>query len=460
MTDTQKKTYKNKKKNEIDMLHGPLAGKILAVALPLAAISVLQQFFNAADVAVVGRFASSESMAAVGTNTPIVNLFITFFTGLSTGGNVAISTAIGRGEPDKVRKAVKTVFTMSLVSALIVLVLGQIVARPFLLLLDAPANILDKALLYLRIYLFAMAFAVVYNFASAVLRSKGDTKRPLYCLIASGVLNVVLNVLFVVAFRLDVAGVALATLISNAVCADATVYLLLREELPFRISFADLGIDREALGFTLRIGLPTGIQSSLFSLSNMFIQSAINSFGPACIAGNTAATNFEFISYFIVAAFAQTCTTFTSQNYGAADADRCRRVFRDCILMGVGLSFTASMIFFFGRNLWLGFFTTEAAVITYGGYRMTFVVMLEWLTGFNEMPAAGLRGMGISIPPMIITIMGSCVFRILWINTAFRMFPRIEVLMMVYSVSWMLISIFMTSLYFKKRKSMLAVLAA
>ena len=441
------------------MLHGPLAGKILAVALPLAAMSILQQLFNAADVAVVGQFASSNALAAVGANTPIINMFLTLFTGLATGGNVAIATYIGRGIHEKVQDAVNTVFTLSLICAGIVVVVGQLAARPLLLLVNTPDTVLDQAVLYLRIYLFAMMFAVIYNYASAILRSKGDTRRPLYCLVASGILNVLLNLFFVIICKMDVAGVAIATLIANAVCAGATVILLLKEETPFRISFRRLHINKDIFRFTMRIGLPAGLQGMLFSVSNIVIQSGINSFGTECIAGNTAAMNFEFIAYFMINAFSQTITTFVSQNYGAGNYARCKKAFWMSYGMGSLGSFAIGSCFFFFGSFWLSLFTSSQEAIAFGMIRMTFIVFLEILTGTYEMPGAAMRGMGVSLLPSIITFLGSCVFRIIWVNTIFQASHELRTLLIVYPVSWILMGLVMFPIYFfirrKKCKSLL-----
>lgn len=437
-------------KKEIDMLHGSTIDKIITIALPLAAISILQQFFNAADVAVVGRFGSSTALAAVGANTTIINMFITFFSGLSAGGNVALSTAIGEDNPNKVKKTVNTVFTLSLISAVIVIVAGQIIAKPLLQLIGTPDSILKQALLYLRIYFFALMFAVIFNFTSAILRSKGDTQRPLYCLIASGILNIILNLIFVIGFHLDVAGVALATLISNILCALLTIYFLMNEKDDLKISFKELKIEKESLIYTLKIGLPAGVQGMLFSVSNMIIQTGINSFGADCIAGNTAAMNFEFIAYFIVNAFGQTALTFMSQNYGATQYDRMKKVCRECLLLGLGCSFVLSLCFYMFGRFWIGLFTTSSAVMGFALVRMQYVVLLEPITAFNEMPSAGLRSMGISIEPTIISILGSCVLRIIWVNTIFTKWHTIQVLMLVYPVSWVFIGILAGLLYIVK----------
>lgn len=439
----------NENKNKIDMLNGPLTGKILRVALPMAAMSILQQFFNAADVAVVGRFASKDAIAAVGANTSIINMFITLFTGLATGGNVAIATLIGKKRKDELSDALQTVYTLSLISGLIILILGEVFARSLLELIGTPDNIIDSALLYLRIYIFAMVFGIVYNFMSAILRSRGDTKRPMYCLIASGVINVLLNLLFVIVFRMDVAGVALATLIANIFCALATIVLLMREEPPMKLAVGKFMLVKRPLLFTLRIGLPAGIQGLLFSVSNVLIQSGINSFGSDCIAGNTAALNFEFIAYFVINAFAQTTTTFVSQNYGAGKKDRCRRSTRICLLMGVSMCLLVSGIFFLGAGMWLSLFTTEAGVLAFAFIRMRLVVMMEPLTGLYEIPSSALRGYGIAMPPTIITIIGSCVLRVVWMCTIFRTFNSYGALIIVYPVSWILISVVMGIYYLK-----------
>ena len=343
---------KKRKRNEIDMLNGPMAGRIVLMALPLAAISILQQLFNAADVAVVGRFASDTALAAVGANTPVINMFLTLLTGIATGGNVAISTLIGEGRSNKIKDAVHTVFTISLIGGVSIVVIGQIIAKPLLELINVPDDVIGQSLTYLRIYLFAMMFAVIYNFASAILRSKGDTRRPLYCLIASGIINVILNLVFVIGFSLDVVGVATATLIANFVCALATVIILIKEDSYLKLDLRDLRLDAVPLKFTLRIGIPAGLQGMMFSVSNIIIQSGINSFGADCIAGNTAALNYEFVTFFIISAFAQTATTYTSQNYGAGNSERCRKVMRYSMLLGIGMCFALCMIIVAAPYFW------------------------------------------------------------------------------------------------------------
>lgn len=439
-------------KNEINMLQGPITGNLLRIALPMAAFSILQQLFNAADVAVVGRFASSNAIAAVGASTPIINMFITFFGGLSTGGNIAISNYIGSGDNVKVNKAVRSVFTLSLICAALVVIFGEFLARPILTLLNTPDEILDKAVLYLRLYFVAMIFAVIYNFGASILRSKGDTKRPLYCLIASGIINVLLNLLLVIVFKMDVAGVGIATLIANIICCTATVIILLREKDSFKISFKTLCLDKQSIAFTLRIGLPAGIQGMLFSISNMFIQTAINSFGPNCISGNTAAMNFEYMAYFFINSFGQASATYMSQNFGAKQYDRFKKVFKLSVIIGSVITLAVCCLFYFAKGFWIGLFTKDPNVQYYAFIRMLVVVLPQPLTSLNEMSASALRSMGISLPPTIVSITGSCLFRIIWINTLFRFFPSIWMIMVVYPISWILLGIAMYILYANKRK--------
>lgn len=437
-----------KKNNEIDMINGPLFFKILSVALPLASISILQQMFNAADVAVVGNFASENAIAAVGANTPVINIFLTFFTGLATGGNIAISNFIGRQNGPATKKAVHTVFSISLVSAVLVFIIGQIIANPVIHAINTPDEILKSAMLYFRIYLGAMFFAVIFNFNSAILRSKGDTKRPLICLIISGIANVLLNLVFVIVFHLDVAGVAIATLISNAFCAFATTLILTKDRGDVSLDLKELGVDKETLKFALRIGLPTAFQGALFSFSNIIIQSAINSLGANCIAGNTAALNYEYIAYFIVSAFSQTATTFYSQNYAAQKYDRTKKIFYICLASAFGFCFILSGTFLLFNNFFISLFSTNAAVMAYALLRLKYVAFLEPLTAINEIPSGALRAMGVALPPTIISIMGTCVLRIFWVNTVFKLHPDALSLLIVYPISWILIGGCMMVLYF------------
>lgn len=431
-----KQSENNKK--QMDMLHGSLWNKVLLVALPLAASSILQQLFNSADVAVVGRFASGHALAAVGGNSAVINLLINLFVGLSVGANVVIGNYIGQGRRERLKQVVQTVMFLAVVSGLFVMVLGIVAARPVLELIKTPDEIINLAMLYLRIYMLGMPFIMVYNFGSAILRSIGDTKRPLFCLIISGVINVILNLILVIGFELDVAGVAIATVVSNVVSSGIVVYILMHEEESLRLTFHDFKINMHDLGKVLRIGMPAGIQGMVFSLSNVCIQSAINSFGPDAIAGSVAALNFEYCSYFVINAFNQTTVTFTSQNFGAKQYDRCKRVYRCCMILGMSFCAALSLFFILGRHLFIRAFTVEPPIIEYAMIRMTHVMLLEFMTGSYEISGAALRGMGYSILPTIITVLGSCGFRVLWLYTIFRRMQTFEWIMNVYPVSWIL----------------------
>ncbi len=316
------------KAKNVDMLSGPLAMPMLAFALPLIASGVLQQSFNSVDVAVVGRFAGSDALAAVGSNGPVIGLLINMFIGLSVGVNVVIANYIGQRNSRGVRAAVSASAVLAIVSGVLMLAVSQLVARPILEALDTPESCLDQAVLYLRIYAVGMPFMIVYNFGSAVLRSVGDTRRPFYSLVASGVVNVCLNLVLVIGFGMGVDGVAWATVISNVVNAAIITMLLVREKGDIRLDFSSIRPHGSQLRKICAVGIPAGLQSTVFSISNVFILSAINSFGATAAAGSAAAINYEMYCYFVINAFGQTAVAFTSQNYGAGQLDRCRRVLR------------------------------------------------------------------------------------------------------------------------------------
>lgn len=436
------------------MLHGPFAAKLLQVAMPLAAVQLLQQLFNAADTAVLGQFAGDTAVAAVGANSTVVATLLTLFTGLATGGNVCLAMYIGRGEQGKISDALHTIMALAGVSGLIVLAVGQLIARNVLILMKTPDEILAQATLYLRLYLFAMMFTVIYNYASAILRSKGDTKRPLYALAGSGVLNVLLNLFFVIICHMDVAGVAIATIISNGLCAAITVWFLLREEGMLRLYPSKLHFSRKPLIFVLQIGIPAGLQGMLFTLSNMLIQSGVNSFGPDCIAGNTIASNYQFVGWFIVNAFSQAAVTFVSQNYGAHNFDNCRKVVRYSMAISFSMATICSVFFFVFSDACMLIFTDSRSVVDYGYVRMLTCTLPEALTATYEISASGLRGRGLSVAPMVLSIMGNVALRIVWISTVFVKWHSFFALLMVYPISWILLGIAMNILYFIKIKQL------
>ena len=428
--------------------------KILLFALPLAISSILQQLFNSVDVAVVGRFASSEALAAVGSNSSVISLLINLFVGISVGANVVIANYIGQGKTEKIQDAVHTVMIISLISGVFLLVLGLMIARPILEIMGTPENVIDLAVLYLHIYFLGMPFLMIYNFGAAVLRSKGDTKRPLYCLIISGVINACLNLLFVIVFKLSVAGVAIATVIADGVSAVLIIYFLMNEEETIRLRLNKLKIKKSELIKVIKIGVPAGLQGVVFSVSNVCIQTAINSFGSDAVAGSATGLNFEYFTYFTISAFVQAAVTFTSQNYGARNFKRCKKIFVYSMISSVVICGLMSAIFVVGRDFFAEIYTTDKAVLEYASIRMVHVLLFECLASSYEIGGAALRGLGYSMTPAVLTVLGSCVFRLIWIYTVFNKFRSFEMLMNVYPVSWIITGIAVLIAYAIVRKKL------
>ncbi len=421
---------------EMDMLHGGLAGNLILFAIPLACSSILQQLFNSADVAVVGRFAGDLALAAVGSCVALVGIFVNLIVGLSVGPNAALATLIGQKKRDQISGMLHTILAFGGILGLILMCVGMGLARGILELSGTPESVIDEALLYIRIYFLSIPFMVIYNFGSAILRSFGDSRHPMYYLLVSGMLNVVLNLLLVIVFHLGVAGVAIATVTSNILSAGLVIRNLHHRNDEFRLQFRCLRIDKRDLSRVLRIGIPAGIQGAIFSVSNVFIQSGINTFGENAIAGSSLALNFEYFTYDIASAFAQAAVTFTSQNYGAGNIKRCKRVFWLCMLFGIGFTEILAIIFMIWDDFFVGIYTTSSAVAVYGLIRMHHVCSLEGLTATYEVESAALRGMGKSMEPSVITILGTVVFRLIWLVTVFRCFPTYDMLMNVYVASW------------------------
>ena len=430
------------------MLNGPLAGPIILFALPLALSSMLQQLFHAADTAVAGRFASSQAMAAVGSNSSVINLVVALFVGLSVGTNVVIASLIGRGRKDEIPTAVHTAVVVALISGVLLLFVGIGIARPMLTLMNTPEDVLDLAVLYLRIYFLGMPFIMLYNFGAAILRSKGDSTRPVYALICGGVLNVLLNLLLVIVFHLHVIGVASATVTSNVVSSFLVMWFLLHEEDEFRLNPKNLQIHRGYLMQMIRIGLPAGLQGVVFSLSNTVIQSGVNSFGSSASAGSAAALNFEIIAYYIVNSFNQATVTFTSQNYAAGKYDRVKKVFRLAILFTVIGAGTLDFLFIAGRHFTLSLFTTDPEVFKYAVIRFTHILAFQWMVSSYEISGSAMRGMCYSMTPTVITIFGTCVFRIFWVLTLFPRHRDFGFLLYVYPASWLITGSLVLLAYF------------
>ena len=447
------------KTRKMDMLSGSIADKILFFAIPLAASSILQQLFNAVDVAVVGHFASNpaEATAAVGCNGPVINLIINLFVGISVGANVVVSKFIGSGDKENANRAVHTAMTLAVISGVFLLVFGLLISRPVLVAMNTPESVLPYALLYLRIYALGMPFIMIYNFGSAILRCIGDTKRPLIALVFSGIFNAGLNLFLVIVFHLDVAGVALATVISNVISSSMIFVFLLREKSEVHLDVHMLSIDRKYIGNILRIGVPAGIQSMVFSFSNVIIQSVVNSFGTSAVAGTAVSLNYDNFSYFVVSAFSQATVTFTSQNFGAGKSDRCRKIFRTSLLLALACSFVISWIFILGRTFFTALFTSDPVVQDYAMLRMKVVLTLYLLVSTYEVGGAALRGIGYSMMPAILTIFGVCVFRLIWAYTVATVHHDFVVLMTVYPVSWIITGSLVLSCYFFIRREVLPV---
>ncbi len=442
-------------KKDMDLLNGTLWDKIVLFAVPLAFTGVLQQLFNAADVAVLGRFVSSEAMAAVGNNVPIIGLIISLCIGLALGANVVVARFLGMKDEEKASKAVQTAFGLAVVFGIAVTIFGELATGWILGQMDVPESVLDHAETYLRIFLLGMPFVAVYNFLGAVYRSKGDTRTPLWALCAATVFNIAGNLFFVLVLDWGVAGVALATALANGVAAVILFVCLIRMPGVLHLDVKRLfAVDKEALRMMVRIGWPAGLQGMVFSLSNLVIQSAINSLGPEVMAGSVAAFTIEINVYCFINAFGLATTTFVSQNYGAGNLERCRRV----TWVSMGLNFIATIILIgfitlFGKEL-LGCFTDVSSVIALGWIRILYVVLPEPINVFMETVSGAMRGYGYSLPPAMVTLVCICSVRIAWVYTVFTVEPTYESLMTVYPISWLVTTIVLVWLYFRHQKSL------
>ena len=420
-----------------DLTSGPMLQKIILFSIPLAASSILQLLFNAADVVVVGRFAGSTALAAVGSNGSLINLLVNLFVGLSLGANVVAARCFGAKDDRGVQDTVQTSVTLGLVSGVLLAVVGFFAARGLLELMSCP-EVIDLSALYLKIYFIGMPMTMLYNFSSALLRAVGDTKRPLYCLAAAGIINVVLNLVFVIGFSMSVAGVALATIISQTVSACMVTRMLMKEEGALHLDLHHLGFHMGALKQILLIGLPAGLQSTVFSLSNVVIQSAINSFGSTVVAGSSASANLEGFVYTAMNAFSQAAVTFTSQNMGARKYQNLNRVVLNCLLCaivtGVVLGGGAVLA---GTQL-LHFYSSDAAVIAAGYERLRVICGTYLLCGIMDTLASSLRGLGYSVLPMVVSLVGSCLLRLVWIATIFQLNRTPFMLYISYPISWVL----------------------
>ena len=425
----------NGKTSEMDMLHGPLSGKLLLFTLPIALSSMVQQLFNAADTAVVGYFGSEGALAAVGTNTEIIALIVTLSSGLSIGAKISIANRIGQNEIDELPAAVQAAMLLAALIGMAGLLLGQAAAAPLLELIQTPNSIFEEAALYLRFYMLGYPFLLLYDFGAAALRARGDSRAPFLALMFSGAANVGLNLFFVVALHMGVAGVAIATDISAALSALLVLRRFKKDEL-FRLTFRKPQFSTKIAGNILKTGVPSAVQGAVFCFANIFVQASVNRFGETAIAGSTIAMNFEYFTYYIITAFSQTATTFTSQNYAAGQRDRCRRILWLCLGLSTVCSTIPIVTIVLFRDFFSPLFTQEAAVIERAAVRILCILLFEPVCNLYEIPAGALRGSGHALYPAVSTMLGTCAFRIVWICMVFRAHPTLPMLYHAFPLSW------------------------
>lgn len=429
---------RNTARYEMNMTEGALLPKIIRFSIPLILTSLLQLLYNAADIVVVGRFSGSTALAAVSSTGSLINLIINVFMGLSLGASVVVAQEYGAGRAKDVSETVHTTIALAVVCGVAVSIVGLLFAKPMLRLMDSPEEVLDLSALYLTIYFSGSLFNMLYNFGAAILRAVGDTRRPMYYLVLSGMVNVVFNLVFVLGFDMSVAGVALATVISQALSAVLVLQCLMRAETSIRLDLRRLRISKEKALRLVKVGLPAGFQGAIFSVSNVLIQSSVNSFGADVMAGNGASSNIEGFVYVAMNALYQTALTFTSQNVGAKKMDRVGRIMLVCQISVATVGITLGLLVMaFGRPL-LSIYCTEAHVIEMGFVRMKIILSTYFLCGIMDTFVGGLRGMGSSLVPMIISILGACLFRVVWIFTIFAANRSLEVLYLSYPISWAL----------------------
>ena len=449
------------KRPKLDMLNGSIWNKIPQYALPVAATGILEQLFNASDIAIVGNFTGSQStasVAAVGANSPLIGLILNLFIGIALGANVVIANAVGRKDKKQIHDAVHTSIVAALLGGVLLAILGELLVSTILQQLNVPAEVFPLALRYMRIYLIGMPAILLYNFESAVFRSVGENKMPLIALAFSGVLNVLLNLFFVIVCHRNVEGVAIATVISNVVSSCFLFYKLLKTDKFIHVDIKDLRIEMATFGKILKIGLPAGIQSAVFAIANIVIQAAINSLGTIVIAASSAAFNIEIFAYYIMNSFSQACTTFVGQNYGARQMKRCKKTLALCLIEDVIASAAAILIILFvGRQL-LAIFNHDPQVIELGYTRLLLVFTAYIFSMMYELMSSYLRGFGISLVPALLTILGVCGVRIAWVYGVFPSSRTFRTLMMAYPISLSVtaVLIFIALIVYRPSKKLLS----
>ena len=425
-------------KYEIDMCNGTLMDKLISFSLPLMLSGILQLLFNAVDIIVVGRFTGSQALAAVGSTTALINIFTNLFIGISLGANVLAARFYASGKEKEMSETVHTSITLALISGLVMALAGVLLARFALNLMGTPNDVIDQSVLYMRIYFLGMPFFMLYNYGAAILRAVGDTKRPLFFLVISGMTNAVLNLVLVIVFHMGVAGVAIGTIVSQLISSILVLRCLYTSNTSYRLYFSKLGIKTQYLKQIFQVGIPAGIQSTVINLSNALLQSSVNSFGSVAMAGYTAANNIFGFLYMSVNAVTQSCMSFTSQNYGVKKLKRMDRVLLDCMILSVGVTLTLGCgAYFFGSEL-LQIYTSDADVIRCGVEVLAFTTVPYFCCGIMDLLPGALRGMGYSGVPMILSIIGTVGTRIVWIFGLFPAHRSLSFLFISYPVSWIL----------------------
>lgn len=447
---------KKRKNNSIDMVNGPLMKNLFLFAVPLMFTNFLQILFNAADTVVVGKFAGQQALAAVGATGSIVFLLTALFNGLSTGSNVVIAKLLGSRDEQRISKAVHTSISIAIGGGIFLAGMGIFFSKFLLAAMSTPEDIIGLSELYMKIYFSGSFFLLIYNFGAAVLRSKGDTKRPLYFLMFSGVLNVILNLFFVVSLKMSVAGVALATVISQAVSAFLIIYTLVREEDATRLEFKKLKLDPSLALEIMKVGIPAGIQGMVFSISNVVIQSSINSFdSSAIVAGNSAGSNLEGFVYIGMMSFTQATITFTSQNYGAKNLEAIKKILNSTLVLTAISGFVVGFVVWGFGDFFLSLYANEAQVIEVGKIRLTYVALWLFINGILDVYVSSMRGMGSSTLPTVLMLLGICGVRLAWIWTVFAIVPTLEIIYLCFPISWIITTIVQAALWAHTHKQVL-----
>ena len=428
-------------KREINMLQGPMVKNILAFALPIALATIVQQLFHSVDMAVIGMCEGQNELAAVGSNGALVNLIVSLFMGLASGANVVIAQSLGAGNKEFAEKATHTSLCLAVISGICVMILGVFLSPVLLKMMDTPPEIIDLSTLYLKIYFLGMPFLMIYNFTAAILRSKGETTKPFYCLVIGGVINAGLNLIFVMLFKMSVAGVAAATSISNVISCVLVLLVLYKTDGPLKLDFKKLKLDKFTAVKIFKIGFPMSIQSCLFPIANIVVQSSVNALGAACIAGNAAGSALETYSWALNGGFAQATVSFVSQNYGAKNIKRCKQAIWQILITGIVVTGVFNIVMYIFADPLISIFTSDAYVASIAKFRLAYMY-ISFATGFiMDNVSSALRGFGYAVAPTVISVLGVCVFRIIWLKTVFIKIREYWTILFVYPVSWVIVGV-------------------